>query len=379
MSLELIQKIIGFLGTAWRFARAPNFRSRLARVLTRKNWKKPGDRELKGLLFAEQEGNPLASEIIDERWGAMQTDPQIQSLAGMMYAIGQKVERDVVRAHAWMSNALNHGAPVAFARLRNRMELYMTADQIKAAKELAPSLVEHEVISEIERVRRAVDRVRSGEKPPARDQLPRLLMAVLAEGSTDPDTVAGEFENLYPQIPSTPTQRAAFLEPLAQRGNPVPQLLLGLMYSAGNGTEKDIERGKNFLAQVFDNGDAGQAAAAQALYDANQDSLAHIEARRNPSAMTYLVIGLVYGQFGPLPLPPRFIFSGVTVKPDLVRAYAWISLSASHGGKPPVAARELETLLTPEQLIRAKELAKSLQEQYPVQVSRQEHEASSVQ
>jgi len=70
------------------------------------------------------------------RLAAEQGDPVAQSDLGRMYAAGEVVPRDYVRAHMWLSLAVAHGHAAA-AEMRDRVARMMTSDQLAKAQELA--------------------------------------------------------------------------------------------------------------------------------------------------------------------------------------------------------------------------------------------------
>jgi TPR repeat protein len=325
---------------------------------------------VRGLLAAESEGIPIAGALIDDWWSRMRIDPGIQLLAGAAYAVGYGVPQDVVRGYAWMSLAVAaNGAAANVTKLRDNLRLHMTADQFNAAAELVPLLVQDYPLSLSDRVKHAYDPAKARDEYTS-EPFARVLMATYEEGrATAIDTLAAKFVELRPPLPEGLTEKVSFLQPLAKRGCPVAQMLLGMILTTGSGTQQKIECGQHWLEQAFDTDQASRVLAAQALYDLNPDALAHIEAQRNPGAVTYAVIGTVYAQ-GPnsiADVPRPTIFSGVTVKQDLVRGYAWVSLSAAHGGLPAAELRDrLLILLTPEQLSSAKEFANVLEKQYSV-------------
>ena len=206
----LLRNAPRFLWAVWRFMTRPH-------QIGESEQKNESAPLLAGLLQAERDGDATATAVSEELWIRARLRVSTQCLAGLMYAVGYGVTQDLVRGYAWLSLAVARGAGAVAVRLRDNLTLYMMADQSKAANELMASLISEQ----------SSDGSASG-------QVARALMAFEAQNrlATAVDAIATKLEKLYPPFPADRKQIVSFLEPLAQRGIPVPQAWLGLMQNS---------------------------------------------------------------------------------------------------------------------------------------------------
>jgi len=90
-------------------------------------------------ILADRDGNPKAAATWYEK-AARGGLASAQVLLGQRYAEGNGVERSVVTAYAWYSQAIAAGVPNA-DKLRDNLATEMTPDQVKEAEALAGTLL----------------------------------------------------------------------------------------------------------------------------------------------------------------------------------------------------------------------------------------------
>jgi TonB family protein len=170
-----------------------------------------------------------------------------------------------------------------------------------------------------------------------------------------------------PRIPHDPAKALEFYRAAAEQGDLSAQLMLGLMYSTGDGAaidptqarvwmQKAIEQGnddaRTALGEMLRDGRGGDADMAKALALFNQ-------AADNGEQAAMYDLAAVYAK-------------GQGVPVDRTQAYKWMGIVAHRGGDGPYTAavvRTLDTLgkqMTPAQIEEAKKLAAAWESAHPL-------------
>lgn len=95
----------------------------------------PASADFPAAVEAYDQGD-YATAFAETRPVAEQGDPDAQYMLGFLYARGEGVRRDLVRAYLWFSLAARHGDPIA-ADMVVSLSRRMTPEQIAQAKALA--------------------------------------------------------------------------------------------------------------------------------------------------------------------------------------------------------------------------------------------------
>ena len=138
------------------------------------------------------------------------------------------------------------------------------------------------------------------------------------------------------------------VRPLAERGNPEAQALLGVMYNLGRGVPLDLSQAEKWYKAAADQGNAQAECQLGSMYlrrdPARGLKLLKLSAEQGFSD-SYLLLGWAY-------------MSVKEVPRDLVQADMWLNLAVAHDdplGSPQRA--RCERLMTADQVAKARALA----------------------
>jgi uncharacterized protein len=143
-------------------------------------------------------------------------------------------------------------------------------------------------------------------------------------------------------------------QPLAKQGHAAAQYRLGLLYSNGQGVQKDDAQARQWFEKAASQGHVDAQVNLGSLYDygrggAQDFKMAVRWYRRSAEQGNDLAqrrLGLLYER-------------GDGVPKDFVQAYMWYKLGAANGGKSGAIMRdELAVRMTSDQLAEAKKLAR---------------------
>jgi TPR repeat protein len=140
------------------------------------------------------------------------------------------------------------------------------------------------------------------------------------------------------------------LKPLAERGNPEAEALLGMMYNLGRGVPLDLAQAEKWYKAAADQGNAQAECQLGSMY-LKKDTAQGIKLLKLSAEQgfgdAYLILGLAYLNMNTKDLPR-----------DPVQADMWFRLASEYGDPMAAGQRKLlESHMTPEQLNKAAEMA----------------------
>ena len=245
---------------------------------------------LLGLMYYE--GLGITQNYVEAaRWlrkVAEQGDAKVQAFLGNMYHDGIGVPRDYVQAYMWLNLAAAGGDKEA-VQDRERLEHLMTAEQI----------------AEAQRRTAAWQPVRFGKQQPAAP------------------VAAGQFENGWAAYKRADYATAVRLwRSLAERGNPIAQLLLGSMSADGRGVKRDYAEATKWYRKAKGQGPADALCVLARRCDAFPDYTKTTKWLRNAGdkgdALAQFVLGFMYD-------------NGIAVKRNDAEAANWNRKAAEQG------------------------------------------------
>ena len=156
------------------------------------------------------------------------------------------------------------------------------------------------------------------------------------------------------------SEAAIWITRAAEQGNPHAQSTLGYMYYRARGVERDYAQAARWSRLAAEQGIASAQSNLGMLYDEGQG----VEQDYVQAALWYRRAaeqGFAEGQRNLGSLYEH----GSGVPADPVRAYAWYGVASAGGDEIALALRaRVEKRLSPEQIARARELARELHQRY---------------
>ena len=164
---------------------------------------------------------------------------------------------------------------------------------------------------------------------------------------------AGEYE-----------QALGLLNPLAEQGDVVAQVKMGMLYANGWGVKRDGHTALKWFQQAAEQGNAEAAFNVGQLYGKNV-GLPGIQIDLKEANKWYRIAaekGYAAAQYN---LGANYFKGAGVDATDYVTGYAWISVAETQNHPFAKDYRELiETILSPEELTKAKARAEELREKY---------------
>lgn len=183
------------------------------------------------------------------------------------------------------------------------------------------------------------------------------------KGSMPATYLLGKF--LYRQGKGVPTdfkEAADCFRKAGDAGNSVSAMTLGIMYMHGHGVEKNLEASNQLIKQLANQGFLPAQVALGRLYNQGLKK-EKILVDYTESAKWYLMAAK-QGKIEAQMALAGYYYKGLGVTKDLVSAYAWSYIAASNDSNAAIESAAFRTgltlLLTPVQIQKAKDFAKSL-------------------
>jgi len=188
---------------------------------------------------------------------------------------------------------------------------------------------------------------------------PHLLsIAIISAGLLLPPqpTYATVANGVYAYEKGNYQQARAEWLPYAALGNPNALYNLGQLSRMGRGTEQDFVKAEAYYLRAAEKGHVGAQRNLGTLY-----YFGRINAVDHAKAFNWLTKAATSGDIKSQLMTGTMYFNGEATEKDNIRAYAWIFLSSQSGLTRAINALDkLTAIMTPKEIMQAKDLAPSL-------------------
>jgi len=195
-------------------------------------------------------------------------------------------------------------------------------------------------------------------KPPLFLSIKKLLSITILGASllTAQATYATVADGVYAYENGDYQQARAEWLPYAALGNPNALYNLGQLSRMGRGVEQSFLKAEEYYLRAAEKGHVGAQRNLGTFY-----YFGRIDGVDYAKALDWLRKAAINGDHKAQLMTGSMYFNGQATEKNMVHAYAWIQLAAQSGlTKAAESINKLEAVMTPEQIIQAKELATSL-------------------
>ena len=189
----------------------------------------------------------------------------------------------------------------------------------------------------------------------------RILAPLAEEGDARAQNDVGVMYARGLGVEQSYSKSAYWITKSAEQGNRFAQSTLGYMYYRARGVERDYAAAALWSRRAAEQGDAPAQSNLGFLYDRGQG----VEQDYAEAARWYRLAAEQGYPEGQRNLGSMYEH-GNGVPRDLLRAYAWYGVASAGGDEMALELRaRVEKALTPDELARARDLARDLHQRYP--------------
>ncbi len=271
-----------------------------------------------GEMYAKGEGVPKDAVKAAEWYqkSAVQGNAQAQDRLGVMYDLGEGVPKDAAKAVEWFEKAAAQGNADA---QRNLGHMYRNGEGVPKDATKAVEWYQKAAAQGNDKAQFSLGRMYSKGEGVPKDAAKAVewFEKAAAQGSADTQRRLGMLYSYGIYVQKDAAKAAEWYQKAAAQGDASAQFSLGLMYDKGEGVPKDAVKAAEWY----------QKSAVQGYADAQRN------------------LGKKY-------------FLGEGVPRDLVLAYAWVNLAAAGGSESATEGRSIfEDLLSKSELAEAQRLS----------------------
>jgi TPR repeat protein len=299
-----------------------------------------------GAMYAAGDGVPKNAVKAAEWYqkSASQGDARAQTTLGMMYATGDGVPKDAAKAADWLHKAAEQGDSTAQARLG---VMYRTGDGIPKDKAEAREWLQKAAAQgNADALFNLGEMYRSGEGVPKNaSKAAELFQEAAAQEDTRAQFKLGAMYATGVGVSKNAAKAAEWFQKAASHGDVDAQNDLGIRYATGDGVRKDAAKAIEWLQTAAERGDTKAQFNLGVMYatgeDIPKDSSKAAEwflkaaAQGDPNAQFNL--GVMY-------------YMGEGVSKDCILAYAWLNLAAAQNARKASNTRNMIELNSDQRL-----------------------------